>query len=145
MSPETRGRLRIAFAAVAAFAIGAVWYSPILFGPSFAALRGLRPDVVGTVPSAPELVGELARVLVVAYALSRLVERLGVAGWAGALQLGFLVGIGFQAMLLAGAVLHEDMPIALYAIHAGDALAKTLVMTVILAVPARRAHAREEG
>jgi hypothetical protein len=34
-------------------------------------------------------------------------------------------------MLLLGAVLHEKMPPKLYAIHAGDALVKTLLMTVI--------------
>jgi len=37
-------------------------------------------------------------------------------------------------MLLMGAVLHEHMAWTLYAIHAGDALVKTLLMTVILGV-----------
>jgi hypothetical protein len=37
-------------------------------------------------------------------------------------------------MLLLGALLHEGMPWMLYAIHAGDALVKTLLMTVILGV-----------
>ena len=37
-------------------------------------------------------------------------------------------------MLLMGAVLHEKMPWTLYAIHAGDALVKTLLMTAILGV-----------
>ena len=37
-------------------------------------------------------------------------------------------------MLLVGAVIHENMPVKLYAIHAGDALVKTLLMTVILGV-----------
>jgi hypothetical protein len=44
------------------------------------------------------------------------------------------VWVGFQAMLLMGAVIHENMPWKLYAIHAGDALVKTLLMTVILGV-----------
>jgi hypothetical protein len=60
--------------------------------------------------------------------------RLGVGDWKGALQLGLWVWVGFQAMLLMGAVLHEKMPWTLYAIHAGDALVKTLSMTVILGV-----------
>jgi hypothetical protein len=37
-------------------------------------------------------------------------------------------------MLLMGAVLHEHMPWTLYAIHAGDALVKTLLTTVVLGV-----------
>jgi hypothetical protein len=40
----------------------------------------------------------------------------------------FLVGRGM------GAVIHEKMPWKLYAIHAGDALVKTHLMTVILGV-----------
>jgi hypothetical protein len=33
-----------------------------------------------------------------------------------------------------GSVIHEGYPWKLYAIHTGDALAKTLVMTLILGV-----------
>ena len=62
------------------------------------------------------------------------VVRLGVGDWKSALQLGLWIWVGFQAMLLMGAVLHEHMPWTLYAIHAGDALVKTLLMTVILGV-----------
>jgi Protein of unknown function (DUF1761) len=68
--------------------------------------------------------------LVIAY----FVVRLGVGDWKNALQLGLWIWVGFQAMLLMGAVLHEHMPWTLYAIHAGDALVKTLLMTVILGV-----------
>lgn len=50
------------------------------------------------------------------------------------MRLGLWVWVGFQAMLLLGAVLHEGMPIALYAIHAGDALSKTLLMSLVLGV-----------
>ena len=70
--------------------------------------------------------------LVVAFVLAHFAVRLGVGDWKGAVQLGLWVWVGFQAMLLMGAVLHEKMPWMLYAIHAGDALVKTLLMTVIL-------------
>jgi len=68
--------------------------------------------------------------LVIAY----FVVRLGVGDWKNALQLGLWIWVGFQAMLLMGAVLHEHMPWMLYAIHAGDALVKTLLMTGILGI-----------
>jgi len=48
--------------------------------------------------------------------------------------LGVWVWIGFHATLLVGSVIHENMPWKLYAIHAGDALVKTLVMAFILGV-----------
>ena len=37
-------------------------------------------------------------------------------------------------MILLGSVVHEDVPLMLAAIHAGDWLVKLLLMTVILGV-----------
>jgi hypothetical protein len=125
----------IAVSAVVAFVVGALWYSPLLFGKAYLQVRGLSPDAMADMrPPAWEMIGELVKNLVVAFVLSYFVVRLDVADWKGALQLGLWVWVGFQAMLLMGAVLHEKMPWTLYAIHAGDALVKTLVVTVILGV-----------
>jgi len=125
----------VVVAAVAAFVVGAVWYSPLLFGKTYMEVRGLNPGAVAEMsPPAAELLGELVRNLVVAFVLAHFVVRLGVGDWKGAVQLGLWVSVGFQAMLLMGAVLHEKMPWMLYAVHAGDALVKTILMTVILSV-----------
>src|SRR5712692_2500809 len=122
-------------AAVAALLVGALWYSPLLFGRAYLALRGMNPDAMaGMRPPAGELLAEFIRYLVIGFVLAHFVQRLGVGDWKGALQLGLWVWVGFQAMLLMGAVLHEKMPWMLYAIHAGDALVKTLLMTAILGV-----------
>jgi len=125
----------IAVSAVVAFVVGALWYSPLLFGKAYLQVRGLSPDAMADMrPPAWELIGELVKNLVVAFVLSHFVVRLDVADWKAALQLGLWVWVGFQAMLLMGAVLHEKMPWTLYGIHAGDALVKTLLVTVILGV-----------
>ena len=125
--------LAVFVAAIAAFVLGAVWYSPLLFGKAYMEVSGMNPGVMADMrPPAGELLGEFAKNLVIAVALAHFVVRLGVGDWKGAVQLGLWVWVGFQAMLLMGAVLHEKMPWMLYAIHAGDALAKTLSMTVIL-------------
>jgi hypothetical protein len=122
-------------AAVGAFVVGAVWYSPLLFGKAYMELRGMNPNAMAAMrPAAVELLGEFVRYLVVGYVLARFVVLLAVVNWKGAVQLALWVWVGFQAMLLMGAVIHEKMPLMLYAIHAGDALVKTLVMTVILGV-----------
>ncbi len=123
----------VVVAAVAAFGVGAVWYSPLLFGEAYMKLRGIDPSTLADMrPPAGELLGEFVRNLVVAFVLAYFVVRLGVGDWKGAVQLGLWVGVGFQAMLLLGALLHENMPWQLYAIHTGDALVKTLLMAVIL-------------
>ena len=123
----------VVVAAVAAFAVGAVWYSPLLFGKAYMEVRGMSPGGMAYMtPPAGELLAEFVKNLVVAFVLAHFAVRLGVGDWKGAVQLGLWVWVGFQAMLLMGAVLHEKMPWMLYAIHAGDALVKTLLMTVIL-------------
>jgi hypothetical protein len=122
----------VVIAAAVAFVVGAVWYTPLLFGNAYLALRGLDPTSANRRPPVGEMVGEFFRYLVIAYVLARFVARLEVGGWMEALQLGLWLWFGFQGMLILGAVLHEGMPLKLYAIHAGDALAKTLFMAVIL-------------
>ncbi len=125
----------VVVAAVAAMVVGAVWYSPLLFGRAYMELRGMNPDAMADMrPAAGELLAEFVRYLIIAFVLAHFIAPLGVGDWKGAVQLGLWVWVGFQAMLLMGAVLHEKMPWMLYAIHAGDALAKTLLMTVILGV-----------
>jgi hypothetical protein len=127
--------LAVVVAAVAAFAVGAVWYSPLLFGKAYLELRGVNPGAMADMrPPVAELLGEFAKNVVIAFVLLHFVKRLGVGDWKAGVQLGLWLWVGFQAMLLMGAVLHEKMPWMLYAIHAGDALVKTISMTVILGV-----------
>jgi hypothetical protein len=40
--------------------------------------------------------------------------------------------VGFEAMAIAGSVLHEHYPVGLYAPHIGDALLATVIMALIL-------------
>ncbi len=125
----------VVVAAVVAFGVGAVWNGPLLFGNARQMLLGIRPDAVAdTRVPAGKILGEVLRCLVVAYVLARFVVLLGVNEWTDALQLGVWLWIGFQAALLAGAVIWENMPWKLYAIHAGDALVKVLLMAVLLGV-----------
>jgi hypothetical protein len=125
----------VIISAAAAFVLGALWYSPLLFGKAYLEVRAVNPVAMADMrPRAWELAGEFAKNLVVALVIAYFVVRLGVGDWKNALQLGLWIWVGFQAMLLMGAVLHEHMPWTLYAIHAGDALVKTLLTTVILGV-----------
>ena len=127
--------LAVVVAAVAAFVVAAVWYSPLLFGKAYMEVRGMNPGLMADLKlPAREMLGEFVHNLVIAFVLAHFVVRLGVGDWKGAVQLGLWVWVGFQAMLLMGAVIHEHMPWKLYGIHAGDALVKTLLMTVILGV-----------
>ena len=127
--------LAVIVAAVAAFVVGSLWYSPFLFGNAWMELRGMNPGAMAdmTIP-AWQTLGEFVRSLVVAYVLARFVVLLGVVNRRDAVQLGAWVWIGFPAMLLVGSVMWENVPWMLAAIHAGDWLVKILLVAVILGV-----------
>jgi hypothetical protein len=122
--------LRVAAAALGAFVASLVWYT--VFGGAMAELSEADPSTAAaTVSPAWAMLFVVAQSLVVASVLAYLVLRLGTADWRAALRLGALVWI-FPASILLGSVIHESVPPALAAIHAGDWLAKLLLMSVIL-------------
>jgi hypothetical protein len=127
----------IIVAVIVTFMGSAVWY--ILLSHQYFELRGIDPnDSAATAMPAWQILVLLVRHLVLAIVLAYLIIRLGIVGWKSALQLGFLLWIGFPVVLLAGAVANDNVPLALAAIHAGDWLVKLLVMAVILGVWQRR-------
>jgi heme/copper-type cytochrome/quinol oxidase subunit 2 len=127
--------LAVVAAAVAAFAASLVWYT--VFAGAMMELRGIDP-ATATEMGAPAwtMVFVIVQSLVVAFMLAYFVVHLGVADWKGAVRLGALVWV-FPAMILLGSVVHENVPLMLAAIHAGDWLVKLLLMAVILGVWSR--------
>jgi hypothetical protein len=119
--------LGVGVAAAAAFVASGLWYSPLLFGNLYMSVRGAEPGVM----SPTEILIELGRTLVVAYVFAHLVVRLGVRDWLGAVRFGLLVWIGFPVMILLGSVAHENVPLQLAAIHAGDWLVKVVILAVV--------------
>ena len=76
-------------AAAAAFGVGAVWYSPLLFGETWMTLRGMDPTAItGASMPAGEMLGEFARWLIVGYVVSRFIARLGIGDPKSALVFG---------------------------------------------------------
>jgi hypothetical protein len=123
--------LAIAVAAVVWFAVGSLWYSPLLFGKQFLELSGLDPSAAGRVP-AWKPIAELVKGAVVAYVLARFIALPDAIDWKGALGLGLLAWIGFPVMVLASSVMWQNVPLALAGIHAGDWLVKMSALAVIL-------------
>jgi len=124
--------LAVIVTAMAALVQGALWYS-VLFGSQWLSLRGIDPSAVaGARPPLWQLIAEFLRCLVVAVVLAGLLARLEITSLGGALLLAVVLWLGFQAMAVLGGVIHENYPWQLYAIHVGDALVKTALMSLIL-------------
>lgn len=127
-------------AAAATLVTSALWY--VVFGNAWLTLRGIDPATADQTPEAWVMVAQLARNLVVASVLAFLLSKFGTVTAGGALRLGLLLWFGFEAMAIIGSVLHEQYPLGLYAIHAGDALQATVVMALILGTWRRRVESR---
>jgi hypothetical protein len=124
--------LAVVVAAVAAFVVSSVWY--VIFGNVWMELRGIDPATAADMGTpAWKMVFVVVQSLVVAFMLAYFVAHLGIVDWKGAVRLGALLWV-FPAMILLGSVVHENVPLMLAAIHAGDWLVKLLLMTVILGV-----------
>ena len=123
-------------ATIAAFVLGWLWYSPLLFYKPWMRLRGKDPvaAMAGAKMPMGKLVIELLRCFVLSYVIARFVTLLGISSWMMAVHFGFMVWLGFPVIILTGSVLWENIPWKVAAIHAGDWLVKMLVIAIIVTV-----------
>jgi Protein of unknown function (DUF1761) len=98
--------LAVIIAAIAGFAVGALWYSVIFVKPWMDAMGMNEADIqarraAGTAPSiAPLLGGSILGNLVMAFILSALLHSLAAATIGGGLATGFLVWLGFVITIM---------------------------------------------
>lgn len=98
--------LAIAVAAVAAFVLSSVYYTPL--AKQLAALSDAYSNAAR--PPAWKVLVELARSLVVASVLAALASLLDIVDWSGAVKLGLAMWVGFPVVLLLGSVIWEGYP-----------------------------------
>lgn len=102
-------------AAVAGFALGGAWYSPLLFSKPWMRLSGREPQA-GESPVAPLAVAFLST-LVAVFVLALFIGRDAGVG-VGALA-GLLAGLGIAGTAYATTYAFEKQPLGLLAINAG--------------------------
>ncbi|MET0815939.1 MAG: DUF1761 domain-containing protein [Solirubrobacteraceae bacterium] len=113
--------MSIAVATVAAFLSGGAYYTV------------LDPDADDGMPPW-KLAVEVLRCLVLAAVVAGLASQIEIDEWTGGLLLGLVLWIGFPFVLWTGAVIHENTPVRLAALHAGDWLLQLLLIGVIVSV-----------
>ena len=121
----------VILAAVVSFVIGAMWYG-LLFGEVYAALRPESAGAMTATPAPSVLAMEFTRCLIVAATLAYLICRMGIVTLPDAMIVAVIVWGGLQCVGLIGSVMHEGYPLRLYAIHMGDALAKSVASSLII-------------
>ena len=120
---------RLLLAALAAFIFSGLYYG-LVVGATWRELSGAS-DAAGAMALWQPL-AQFARNLVVAAALTVVFRRASITSLRSAIGLSTVLWLGFQAMAIAGSVIHEQYPLALYAIHTVDQLGTMLVMAFCL-------------
>jgi hypothetical protein len=121
--------LAILLGAVAVFVVGFGYYTVLgeqLTEASDAAAAADQPPW--------KMVAEFSRGLILVAVIAGLAAEAEIDKPAGGLLLGLALWIGFPFVLWTGAVIHENTPVRLAAIHAGDWLVKLALAAVIVSV-----------
>jgi hypothetical protein len=122
--------LAILVAAIVVFVSGFAYYA--VLGEQLAAVSGAA--ATGEQPPPWTLAVEFSRGLILAAVIAGLAAEAEIDQWTGGLLLGLALWIGFPLVLWTGALIHENTPWKLAAIHAGDWLVKLLLVAVIVSV-----------
>lgn len=124
----------IFLAALAAWLIGALWYSPLLFAKAWVRAHGYTPEKLAAMQATAgrAYAGSFVAFLLIAFVLHLFLSRLGAdtlhqgAVWGFHAWLGFALPIGFTANL------YSDKPLATFLIDAGYQLVYLTAMGAIL-------------
>jgi hypothetical protein len=126
--------LPVLAAAVLAFVLGALWYSPALFAGAWVRAHGYTEEQIARMRSGAARSYSISFVcfLVMAAAMAVLVARVQPVGVLGGIKLGALVGIGFAATVSLTAHVYSDRGLAAWAIDAGYQVVYLIVMALVL-------------
>jgi len=126
----------IVVSALAAFLLGAVWYSPALFARQWMAANGYTPEKLEAMKQGMVKTYTMSFVcfLVMAWVMAVLSYRIGVGSAMGGVRLGALTWLGFAATIGLTANLYSDKPLLAWVIDAAYQLVYMIAMGVILAV-----------
>jgi hypothetical protein len=125
--------LAVVVAAVAAYAVGAVWYSPMGFGKYWMKLQGIDKNNMPKMPLSMTQAMALGFVftLLMSYVFAHFVVLVGVTDIASALTLGFWTWLGFGVPVLSYSWLYEGKSAKLFLFNSAHLLVALLAMSLV--------------
>jgi Protein of unknown function (DUF1761) len=118
-------------AALAAFVMSSLYYSPLLAGGIW---RAVDPAAAALTFSPWKPLVEIVRTLGITFVMARLLVTSRAKRVAGSLMFALWTWFGFSALMWIGAVVWEGTPWQVAVIHSTDWLLKTLLIAAILGV-----------
>ena len=128
--------LAVVIAALAYYAGGALWYSPLLFGKPWMALVGLTEAKIREARKSAwkSYASALVAAFIISYGLARIEMYMNVANFSGGIHTGFWSWLCFVITTAATNNAFAGRPVKLLFIDSGYHLYGFLVMGVILAL-----------
>jgi len=120
----------VLLATVVAYAIGAVWYAPPVFGNRWMAALGKSKEQLGD--PVKLMVAQFFLTLVIASVLAAVVVRFGAVTWIEGAAIGFVLSLGFVATSLLSDWMFCGFNMRLYWIQAGHKAVYFPLMGAIL-------------
>jgi len=117
-------------AGLAAYALGALWYAPPVFGRAWLSALGKRFEALGSPVRTMAI--QFVLTLVAATVLALLVVRFGAITWAEGAGIGLVAGVGLVATALASDYLFCGWSLRLYSIQVAYKLVSLTLMGAIL-------------
>jgi len=125
----------IAVAALAYWALGSMWYSPLLFVKKWIAYLKIDVNAPGAKKGMGLMFGgSFVFMFLQALAIAIIAERLEIrgSGWMSGLKLGALTGVCLCATTIGVNYLYEKKPMGLFMINAGYAVVGNIIAGIIV-------------
>jgi hypothetical protein len=130
MSMQTLNIWAVLVAAVVAFVLGALWYSPAVFGKAWQKANGFGPGEPGKAGGAGMLIAFLLTLVMSANLAMFLNDPKTTLAWGA--TAGFLAGFGWVAMAFGVITIFERKPVSYAVMHGGYFVVALVVMGAIL-------------
>lgn len=119
----------IIVSAIVAMVLGALWYSPLLFGNAWMKALGKTKDQLGA--AVPAMIGSLVVCVVSAFSMEFIVVAVGANTLAAGAIIGIAVGVGVVAMAMLSDALFSGWGWPLYFIQSGYRVSYLILMGMI--------------
>lgn len=125
--------LAVLVAAIAYFALGAVWYHKGVFGSKWAAGHGINVNDPEARKGAGKIMGlSFLAFVVITIALAFFVVKLNLTVFMSGVKLGLVTGIGFSWTTICISYLYTKKPIAIHTIDGLYHVLGQIVASIIL-------------
>lgn len=122
----------VVVATVVYFALGALWYSNVLFAKPWMEAQGITPESIDRSGVGMSMVITFVLELVAVIVLAATLQGMGVADWLSGATAGLVLGIGIGFVPMAVTAAYESRPRSLLWINGGYHVVSMAIAGLIL-------------